>query len=187
VSSAIPLLKEGGPLFRQLYRNLREAILSGALRPGDRLPSTRDFAEQLGVSRTVVLWAYDQLLAEGFALGRGGSGTYVAAGLDRNVHKKQQPAAKLRLSCFGSTAAQVAATVDFPGRRSTAVRYDFAYARSYVEKFPFEMWRRILLRYSREAPVGNSSMARLRAHWRCAKPFPPMYGVRGLLFAMPRR
>jgi len=136
-----------------VYQGLREAILSGVFEAGDRLPSTRDLAEQLGVSRTVVLWAYDQLLAEGFAAARGGSGTYVAAGLERDVHKKQRPAAKLRLSYFGSAAAQVAATVDFPVRRSPALRYDFAYARSYVERFPFEMWRRILLRHSRKAPV----------------------------------
>lgn len=135
-----------------MYHGLREAILSGAFEAGDRLPSTRDLAEQLGVSRTVVLWAYDQLLAEGFAAGRAGSGTYVAAGIGRDVQKKLRPAAKLRLSYFGSAAAQVAATVDFPGR-SPGLRYDFAYARSYVEKFPFEMWRRILLRHSRKAPV----------------------------------
>lgn len=150
---AIPLSKKGGPLFRQVYQGLREAILSSAFCAGDRLPSTRDLAEQLGVSRTVVLWAYDQLLAEGFVVGRGGSGTYVSAGLDRGGNKKQQTAAKLRLSHFGSAAAKVAATVDFPGRRFTVLRYDFAYARSYVEKFPFEMWRRILLRHSRKAPV----------------------------------
>jgi GntR family transcriptional regulator/MocR family aminotransferase len=46
-----------------------------------RLPSTRDLADQLGVSRTVVLLAYDQLLAEGFVAGRSGSGTYVAEAL----------------------------------------------------------------------------------------------------------
>ena len=63
----IPLSKQGQPLFRQVYSGLRQAILSGALRTGERLPSTRDLAEQLGISRTVVLLAYDQLLAEGLS------------------------------------------------------------------------------------------------------------------------
>src|SRR5579863_1204273 len=78
---SIPLSKKNEPLFRQVYKGLRKAILSGAFRAGGRLPSTRDLAEQLGVSRTVVLLAYDQLLAEGFTEGRSGSGTYVAAGV----------------------------------------------------------------------------------------------------------
>ncbi len=81
VSLAIPLSKQGDPLFRQVYLGLREAILSGAFQSGEKLPSTRDAAEQLGISRTVVLLAYDQLLAEGFAAGRSGSGTYVSSGV----------------------------------------------------------------------------------------------------------
>ena len=59
----IPLSKNGGPLFRQVYQGLRAAILSGTFLSGEKLPSTRDVAEQLGISRTAVLQAYDQLLA----------------------------------------------------------------------------------------------------------------------------
>jgi hypothetical protein len=43
----IPLSRDGEPLFRQVYRGMRQAILSGGVRPGERLPSTRDLAEQL--------------------------------------------------------------------------------------------------------------------------------------------
>ena len=75
---AIPLSKNGEPLFRQVYLGLRQAILVGNFPAGGRLPSTRDLAQQLGISRTVVLLAYDQLLAEGFAVGRGGSGNLLA-------------------------------------------------------------------------------------------------------------
>jgi len=153
VSFVIPLSQQGEPLFRQVYRGLRQGILSGSLRAGDRLPSTRDLAEQLGISRTVVLLAYEQLLAEGFAGSRGGSGTYVSAGLGGGRPKTLEKPAKLRLSRYGSAAAHVAATVDFPGRRSIPLRYDFAYGRSDVASFPFEMWRRILLRQARKAPV----------------------------------
>jgi GntR family transcriptional regulator / MocR family aminotransferase len=66
------------PLLLQVYQLLRGAILSHALTPGSRLPSTRQLADRLGVSRTSVLSAYDQLLAEGYVEGRTGSGTYVA-------------------------------------------------------------------------------------------------------------
>ncbi len=150
----IPLSRKGEPLFRQVYAGLRQAILSGTFRAADRLPSTRELADELGISRTVVLLAYDQLVAEGFAAGRGGSGTYVSAGLSGGKPKKSDASAKLRLSRYGSAAADVASTVDFPGRRSIPLRYDFAYGgRGDVETFPFEMWRRILLRHARSAPV----------------------------------
>ena len=80
----IPLAKDGRPLFRQLYLGLRQGILSGTFSAGERLPSTRELADQLGVSRTIVLLAYDQLLAEGYAEGRAGSGTYVSGSLRLN-------------------------------------------------------------------------------------------------------
>jgi GntR family transcriptional regulator/MocR family aminotransferase len=149
---AIPLSK-GEPLFRQVYHGLRRAILGGSLPVGGRLPSTRDLAEQLGISRTVVLLAYDQLLAEGFVVGRSGSGTYVPEGLGGSVRERETRPAKIRLSRFGSAAASAVAAVDSPGRRSSPVRYDFAYGRSDIETFPFEMWRRVLARQARKASV----------------------------------
>jgi GntR family transcriptional regulator/MocR family aminotransferase len=150
---AIPLSKKGEPLFRQVYLGLRQAILVGNFPAGDRLPSTRDLAEQLGISRTVVLLAYDQLLAEGFVVGRGGSGTYVSEGLGGSVPEKRKRSARMRLSRFGSAAADAVAALDTPRRPSTPLRYDFAYGRSDIETFPFEMWRRMLLRHARMAPV----------------------------------
>jgi GntR family transcriptional regulator/MocR family aminotransferase len=66
------------PIFQQIYLMLRGAIVSNALSPGSRLPSTRRLAQRLAVSRTSVLSAYEQLLAEGYVVGREGSGTFVA-------------------------------------------------------------------------------------------------------------
>lgn len=152
---AIPLSRQRGPLFRQVYLGLREAVLSGAFRGGEKLPSTRDLAEQLGISRTVALLAYDQLLAEGFAVGRSGSGTYVSGGLDARRPARAPSALKLRLSRFGAAAAAAWSSVDFPGRRRPALPYDFAYGRSDLETFPFEMWRRLLLRCARKAPAAE--------------------------------
>jgi GntR family transcriptional regulator/MocR family aminotransferase len=150
---AIPLSKRGEPLFSQVYAGLRQSILSGALKAGGRLPSTRELAEQLGVSRTVVLLAYDQLLAEGFAEGRGGSGTFVPEGLSHNVPERKRSLARLRLSRFGSAAADAIGAIDTPPRSTAPLRYDFAYSRSDIETFPFAQWRRILLRQVRMAPV----------------------------------
>jgi GntR family transcriptional regulator/MocR family aminotransferase len=150
---AIPLSKKGKPLFRQVYLGLRQAILSGAFPAGVRLPATRDLAEQLDISRTVVLLAYDQLLAEGFAVGRGGSGTYVSESLTRSRPRRTDESAKLLLSRYGSAAADAAGGVDFPSRQPAPLRYDFTYGRTDMAVFPFEAWRRILLRHAREASV----------------------------------
>src|SRR5580658_3950243 len=78
----IPLVRESTPLYRQVYLRLREAILSGAFAQGSKLPSTRDLAEQMGISRTVAVTVYEQLLAEGFVVGRTGAGTYVSSDLN---------------------------------------------------------------------------------------------------------
>ncbi len=68
------------PLGAQLERELREAIRSGRLAAGERLPSSRAMANELGISRGLVLECYSQLQAEGFLTSRTGSATRVAAG-----------------------------------------------------------------------------------------------------------
>jgi GntR family transcriptional regulator / MocR family aminotransferase len=152
---AIPLTKKAGPLFRQVYLRLREAILSGAFHSGEKLPSTRDLAEQLGISRTVVLLAYDQLLAEGFVVGRSGSGTFVSSGVGGGQPTPSASSAELRLSRFGSSAAIAWSRINYPQRRQRSLPYDFAYGRSDLQNFPFEMWRRTLLRCARKAPISE--------------------------------
>ncbi|HZC04283.1 MAG TPA: PLP-dependent aminotransferase family protein [Ktedonobacterales bacterium] len=65
-------------LTRQIYAQLRQAILSGRLRAGDRLPPSRALAQELDVARLTVATAYDWLRAEGYVAGRVGAGTFVA-------------------------------------------------------------------------------------------------------------
>jgi GntR family transcriptional regulator/MocR family aminotransferase len=68
------------PVGSQLQRQLREAIRLGRLSPGERLPSSRVLARELGVSRGLVTECFGQLEAEGYLSARGGSATRVAAG-----------------------------------------------------------------------------------------------------------
>jgi GntR family transcriptional regulator/MocR family aminotransferase len=68
-----------GGLRAALERALRDAVRAGRLAPGTRLPSTRKFAAETGLSRGTVKAAYDQLTAEGYLTARQGSGTVVAA------------------------------------------------------------------------------------------------------------
>src|ERR1700692_1058317 len=86
---------DNSPLFRQLYQQLRSAILSRRLRPGTKLPSTRELASQLGVSRSAAVSAYEQLFAEGYTSSRHGSGTYISSDLpepiDGNAQRGEKP------------------------------------------------------------------------------------------------
>jgi GntR family transcriptional regulator/MocR family aminotransferase len=66
------------PLAAQIYAAIREAIETGRLASGARLPSWRDLAAQLGVSRGTVRVAYERLIAEQFAIGMASAGTRVA-------------------------------------------------------------------------------------------------------------
>jgi GntR family transcriptional regulator/MocR family aminotransferase len=152
----IPLSRNAEPLHRQIYRSLRSAVLSGTLAGGTRLPSTRDLAEQLRVSRSVVLEAYDQMLAEGFIIGRSGSGSYVAEGLSSKGRSKPSSSARLRLSRFGTAAAQAAMALEAL-IKSSRFRYDFKFGQSEsdIETFPFEKWQRMLTRRARRASIAD--------------------------------
>jgi GntR family transcriptional regulator/MocR family aminotransferase len=89
------------PLAVQISAQLRAAVTGGVLHAGDRLPSSRDLAASLGLSRTVVTNAYARLFAEGWLEGRHGSGTYVA-----DVTPGQpQPAERSRSGSMAATAA----------------------------------------------------------------------------------
>ena len=84
-SGILPIMavdrKAPKPLYRQIYDSYRTAIVDGSLRPGQRIPSTRVLASELGVSRFPVLNAYSQLLAEGYFESRVGAGTVVSSSL----------------------------------------------------------------------------------------------------------
>src|SRR5262245_60282793 len=69
------------PLQAQICASIRRAILDGVLPPGARMPSSRALADDLGLSRTTTVLAYDQLAAEGYLSARSGSGTFVTRDL----------------------------------------------------------------------------------------------------------
>ncbi len=86
------------PLRVQLERELRDAIRSGRLGAGERLPSSRAMAAELGLSRGLVLESYSQLQAEGFLTSRSGSATRVAANAVTVVEPPVSPAPMPRLA-----------------------------------------------------------------------------------------
>jgi len=83
-------------LYRQVYEGYRKAIVDGGLRTGQRVPSTRVLAVELGISRMPVLNAYAQLSAEGYFESRVGSGTVVSRSLPERMGKTEPAAARSR-------------------------------------------------------------------------------------------
>src|SRR5438552_19011978 len=73
--------RSGKPLYQQIYDSFRTRIIDGQLRPEQLVPSSRELARELQVSRLPVLNAYAQLIAEGYLESRAGSGTFVASSL----------------------------------------------------------------------------------------------------------
>jgi len=74
----LPAPTPGTSLYRWLYEQLRAEILAGRLKPGARLPATRDLARTYGLSRPTIVTAFEQLKSEGYLEGRTGSGTYIS-------------------------------------------------------------------------------------------------------------
>ncbi|MBW8483756.1 MocR-like pyridoxine biosynthesis transcription factor PdxR [Actinomadura parmotrematis] len=84
----------GEPLHAQLNRRIRDAVRSGRLEPGERLPSSRELARGLGLSRGLVQDSYAQLQAEGYLVTRPGSATRVAAGAAPPAPARPAPPAR---------------------------------------------------------------------------------------------
>ncbi len=149
----IPLQRGNEALSRQVYLWIRQAIVERALRSGESLPSTRELAEENSISRTVVVQAYEQLIAEGFITGRRGSGTYVSEHLHPAPSRAPQRATPVRLSQYGTAVSSVAHRGLSPIPVSQGLRYDFLYGRCSLDEFPLAMWRRILMRRTRTAAL----------------------------------
>jgi GntR family transcriptional regulator / MocR family aminotransferase len=88
----------GRSLYRWIYEELRSAILDGRLRPGSRLPATRDLATSYRVSRPTIVTAFEQLKAEGYVEGRTGSGTYVSKILPEQLLQVHGPEQQRKVS-----------------------------------------------------------------------------------------
>ncbi|MBV9279800.1 MAG: PLP-dependent aminotransferase family protein [Chloroflexi bacterium] len=167
-------------LHRQVYDAIRSAILTGQLKPGDRLPPTRVLAEQLSLARMTVAEAYDQLQAEGYLQARQGSGTYVASNLpgqapallgDRSGGDEPP-----RLSAWGRHVTRPEYRALRARGEVSTFRYDFRPHRIAQDHFPWDAWRAAMDRaFARERgallsyppPAGHSGLVEeIAAHVR---------------------
>ena len=149
------------PLYQALYTHLRAAILSGELKGGMKLPSTRALAEELSISRNTVLNAYRQLLAEGYLESREGSGTFVTRVLPEllltvpgpAVHQSSQPPqSESPQPVFSERAkARLAASQAPVAGKSRP----FLAEAPALDAFPYQLWSRLVVRQARQMPVNN--------------------------------
>ena len=135
------------PLHEQIFEGVRAHILSGALKSGVRLPSSRQLAVDLGVARTTVLQALDALSAEGYVTARRGSATRVASALAiepaGGPDKRRIPEARTaRLS----RAARLLRAVPGGAPRLGAAPRAFRPGVPALDLFPTSLWARIVNR-----------------------------------------
>lgn len=123
------------PLYKQLYNQIREHILSGKLPADSRLPSVRDMASELSASRNTVDGAYQELYAEGYLYSKPRSGYFVSA-LDQDVASK-------------SLSTKHENHEHLPGPPA-CFAYDFHPARLAPESFPTELWRKCFVESLRQ-------------------------------------
>lgn len=148
------------PLHRQLYAGLRDAILSGRLERGTRLPSSRQLASELHLARSTVVEAFDQLLAEGYLVGRPRSGTYVAPGLPDGRADRveaQPPTASggpLPAPSLASEALTDLRTALAPRLRAPVASWAFQVGVPAIDLFPHAFWQRLYAQVWRELPLG---------------------------------
>lgn len=150
------------PLHRQLYEELRCAIMNCRLKPGERVPSTRNLAESLGVSRATVTQSYEQLISEGYLQAVIGSGTTVCVQLPDELlrtiplsavsvkakvalRENGQCVPNVRLSRYGASLDDTQ-PLEAPEPEAPI---NFKTGRPALEEFPLKQWRRLLLRQCR--------------------------------------
>lgn len=172
-------------LTRQIYSQLRAAILSGRLRAGERLPPTRDLAKRLGTARLTVATAYEWLRAEGYVYGRVGAGTFVAPALsemrgsDEDPQRRILPSTRPAASRTDTSPASPSTTrapltawahriaaIPLTGAGSVdGADFDFRPGVGDADAFPWARWRRVV---GWQDPVDRLAERRAAANERAA-------------------
>ncbi len=152
--------KSAVPLYRQIYEAIRDAILSGNLRPTAPLPATRLLSKELGISRMTVINAYDQLFAEGYLEAKTGAGTFVAAqlpeeflqtsGFERREQQESSLTRKVKFSDYGQALAHNSHSILRHHGANSLV--PFRHGVPGIEDFPFDVWAKIAQRWRKKPP-----------------------------------
>jgi GntR family transcriptional regulator/MocR family aminotransferase len=142
------------PLHRQVYDAYRTAIADGTLRVAQKVPSTRVLAAELGVSRSPVLHAYAQLVAEGYLHSRVGAGTEVSKVLAERHGSWSTP--RSRRATSGMRPVAKLSTLAIPAE-SAFWRCGGAFVVGQVanDQFPVRVWNALVTRHGRRKGVNS--------------------------------
>jgi GntR family transcriptional regulator / MocR family aminotransferase len=132
----------------EIYRQMRTAIATGQLGPGDVLPPSRELARRLSVSRGTVAVAYDRLSGEGYLTTRVGAGTFVSDRVPRGQRAHGTAGGVLRPRALWDR-------IPLPSAFVQPARYDFRTGLPDATRFPFQTWRRLLAQELRPKAVGR--------------------------------
>lgn len=143
------------PVYKQVSEALRQAILSGRLKPGEKLPSTRDLADSVNVSRFTVIRSYEELASQGYIQTISGSGTFVNRQIPKEIaHTSQgngdgpsEPRSldPIRLSEYGNR-------IEHNSQIESATKELFPalnYGAPTLDQLPLSRWREVLNKSSR--------------------------------------
>jgi GntR family transcriptional regulator / MocR family aminotransferase len=152
----LPPRMPGTPAYRWLYTTLRQSVLEGRLKPGTRIPSTRDMARQYGLSRGTIVATFEQLASEGYFEGSAGSGTFVSKVLPEDLLEAGRQASERSAAPQESRrqisryAKRVKLFRGFEQKPSRAFRANVPA----LDFFPTTLWAQLASRILRRAPVG---------------------------------
>jgi GntR family transcriptional regulator/MocR family aminotransferase len=135
------------PLQEQLVRFFRDAVASGALRGGARVPATRALAGELGLARNTVGLAYERLIAEGFLEARHGSGTFVSSHLPAKAPATAPTGTRASVDAAGSRSARLLTLM--PTQPRGHPRWPLTTGIHALDVFPHALWARLDARYWR--------------------------------------
>jgi GntR family transcriptional regulator/MocR family aminotransferase len=144
---------EGVTLSRWLYDELRRAVLDGRLPKGARLPSTREFSAQYGVSRRIAVSVFEQLHSEGYILSRTGSGTSVNDTLPEDLLETRAP----RPLHHATSESEVPPLFRRPARPFRAIE-------PALNEFPIDLWSRIASRRMRKLSTALLAGGEIAGH-----------------------
>lgn len=138
---------EGQPLTDWLCRELRSAILEGRLPPSARLPSTRDFAAQYGVSRGTIVQVFERLQSEGYLCSRVGAGTMISGQV--MPRPRSRPEAAALPASIRSVKAKYQRPKAFAGLPPYRPSRSFRMGDVDLKEFPSKLWARLVSRRAR--------------------------------------